>query len=556
MSQKDDLSKIEKKEKEWENKTLKDYIKEFPEREIVSELPKQRLYTPKNLGDFDYLRDLGFPGEYPYTRGKFPTMYRSRFWTEGLYSGYGRPEDANKRLKFLIGHGDNTVRIAYDLPTQLGYDSDHPLVEPEVGLIGVACSSLKDIEALFEGIPMDSVPIMGSINNPHIVLWSMYIAAAEKQGIPSHKLSGQVCTDFLHECIARGTYIFPPAASLRLSLDFVEYALKHIPDLIYEICGYTVREKGATAVQEAAYVVATGLFFIQSALERGIDIDDLHLYNWEFHLATHMDFFEEVSKCRALRRLWARLIKERFTPKNLQSMAIRLGPTSGGSNLTAQQAENNIVRVAIQLMATVLGGANFTKTSCYDEAYAIPTPKAHRISLMTQHIVAYESGITDVVDPLGGSYYVEALTNDMERRILDYVEKIEARGGILKVTESGWIQGEIARSGYERQREIEEGKRVVVGVNKFVVDEMPDFEIHRPDPTVAEEMKKRLVQLRQERDNHQVQRCLSEILKAAQGRDNLAPLILDAVKCYATLGEICGVFREVFGEYQQPTVKL
>jgi methylmalonyl-CoA mutase N-terminal domain/subunit len=544
------VREIEQKQQEWEETTVKEYVKDFPEKEILSDIPRRRLYTPNDLVDFDYMKDLGFPGEEPFTRGKFPTMYRSRFWTEGLYSGYGRPEDANKRMKFLLAQGDNTVRIAYDLPTQLGYDSDHPLAVPEVGQIGVACSSLQDIEKLFDGIPMDRVPIMGSINNPHIVLWAMYVAAAEKQGIASQQLSGQVVSDFINEYIGRGTYIFQPPGCLRLSLDFMEYATQHIPDIIYEICAYSIREKGSTAVQEAAYAIATGLYLIESALERGMAVDDLRLYNWELHLATHMDFFDEVAKCRALRRLWARIVKERFNPANPDSLAVRLGPTSGGSTLTAQQAENNIVRVAIQLLATVLGGGNFTKTSCYDEAYAIPTPKSHRISLMTQHVVAYESGIADVVDPLGGSYYVESLTNDMEKRIVDYLKKLEEKGGLLKAIETGWFQADIARAAYKRQKEIDDGKRVIVGVNKFVVDEMPDFEIHHPDHTVAEDMKGRLARLRQERDSGKVRECLSAIEKAAGAKENLFPFVLSAVKNHATLGEICAIFREVFGEYQ------
>jgi methylmalonyl-CoA mutase, N-terminal domain len=550
MFDKERILEIERKQKEWEETRVKEYVKDFPEREILSDVPHKRLYTPKDLEDFDYLRDLGFPGEAPFTRGKFPTMYRSRFWTEGLYSGYGRPEDANKRMRFLLAQGDNTVRIAYDLPTQLGYDSDHPLAVPEVGQIGVACSSLKDVERLFEGIPMDRIPIMGSINNPHIVLWAMYVAAAEKQGIESGQLSGVVVSDFLHEYVGRGTYIFQSEGCLRLSLDFMEYATRNIPDIIYEVCGYTIREKGSTAIQEAAYALATGLYLIESAVKRGMAVDDLRLYNWELHLAAHMDFFEEIAKCRALRRLWAKMVKERFNPQNPGSLAVRIGPTSGGSTLTAQQAENNIVRVAIQLLATVLGGGNFTKTSCFDEAHAIPTPKSHRISLMTQHIVAYESGITDVVDPLGGSYYVEALTNDMEKRIVDYLKKLEEKGGILKATESGWFQADIARSAYKRQKEIDEGKRVIVGVNKFVVDEMPDFETHRADPTVAEDMKGRLERLRQERDGDKVRASLAAIEKAARGKENLFPFVLAAVKNYATLGEICAIFRSLFGEYQ------
>lgn len=544
---------IKDRRRRWEETTLRDYVRSHPERKILSEPQRKRLYTPEDLEDFDYLEDLGFPGEEPYTRGKFPTMYRSRFWTEGLYSGYGRPEDANKRLKYLLGQGDNTIRLAYDLPTQLGFDADHSMAVAEVGQIGVSCSSLKDIEMLFDGIPMNRVPIMGSINNPHIVVWAMYVAAAEKQGLGAGELSGQVVTDFIQEYIGRGTYIFDSPGCQRLSLDFIEYATEHIPGLIFEINAYTVREKGSTAVQEAAYAIATGLFFVEAALQRGMKVDDIKLQNWEFHLAVHMDFFEEIAKCRAIRRLWARIIRQRYAPENPESLAIRIGPTSGGSTLTAQQPENNIVRVAIQLLATVLGGANFTKTSCYDEALAIPTPKSHRISLMTQHIVAHESGIADVVDPLGGSYFVESLTTEMEKRILAYVEEIEQRGGVLKATESGWLQGEIARAAYARQREVDSGERVIVGVNKFVVDEDLDIEVHRADPFVAQDMSRRLGELRQQRDDQAVRDALTALETAARGKDNLFPSVLHAVKCYATLGEICDVFRAVFGEYRHPT---
>jgi len=394
---------------------------------------------------------------------------------------------------------------------------------------------------------------MGSINNPHSILWAMHVAAAEKQGLNAGQLSGQVVTDFIQEYIGRGTYIFDSAGCQRLSLDFIEYATKQIPDLIFEINAYTVREKGSTAVQEAAYAIATGLFFVEAALQRGLKIDDLKLQNWEFHLAVHMDLFEEIAKCRALRRLWARMIKQRYAPSKPESLAIRIGPTSGGSTLTAQQPENNIVRVAIQLLATVLGGANFTKTSCYDEALAIPTPKAHRISLMTQHIVAYESGIADVVDPLGGSYFVESLTTEMEQRILAYVEEIERRGGMLRATESGWFQGEIALAAYKRQMEVDGGERVIVGVNKFVVDEDVDVEVHRTDPSVARDMGRRLAELRRTRDNRNVQDALIALEAAARREDNLFPSVLHAVKCYATLGEICDVFRAVFGEYRHAT---
>ena len=542
--------KIKKQQKEWEDTTLKQSLEAFPEREIFSELPKKRLYTPTDLADVDYLRDLGFPGEYPYTRGVHPTMYRSRLWRMAQYAGFGTPEDTNRRFKLLLEQGQSGVSLACDLPTQLGIDSDDPRVASEVGVIGVACPSLKEVETIFDGIPLDRIAIIGSIDHPHMILWSMYMAAAEKKGVTSDKLSGNVVSDCLQEYLGRGNYIFSPRGAMRMSLDFIEYGMKHIPRLSYQIAnGYSYRESGTTLVQEGAISLAVAISFIEAALKRGINIDDF-APRLAFNSALHMDFFDEIAKFRALRRLWARMLKERYGAQKPSSLRLSIGPGTGGSTFTAQQAENNIVRGTIEALAAILGGATYIHIAGFDEAHGIPSEKAATIGLRTQQILAYETGVADVVDPLGGSYYVEALTNKTEEEILEYLKKIEERGGMIKAIESGWMQGELTRSAYQKQKEIEEQKRIVVGVNKFVSPEKIAFEIHEADPKVVEEMKRRLERLRRERDNDAVQRCLKNVRQAAQGTDNLVPFVLEAVKSYATIGEICNTLKEVFGEYE------
>ncbi len=544
----EELAEIEKRQKEWEETTLRESLAKSPEREILSELPKQRLYTPKDVAHLDYLRDLGFPGEYPYTRGIHPTMYRSRLWGMAQYSGFGMPEDTNKRFKLLLSQGQTGVSLACDLPTQLGYDPDHPLAQTEVGVVGVSCPSLREVEAIFEDISLDKVSIRGSICHPHIVLWSMYMAVAEKQGVPVNKLSGNVHSDVLQEYLGRGAYIFPPEGAMRLALDFMEYGVRHIPRLSYQINAYTVRESGATLVQEGAYALATAIAFLEGGVKRGLGVDEL-APRLSFNSAVHMNFFEEVAKFRALRRLWARMLRERFRARNPSSLRLSIGPGTGGSTFTAQEPENNIIRATIEALAAVLGGVTYLHVAAFDEGHAIPTERSATLALRTQQIIAYESGVTEVVDPLGGSYYVEALTSEIEQQIARYLEEIESQGGIIKVIQSGWMQAEIARSAYQKQREIEEGKRVVVGVNKFASGQQPTFEIHRADPSVAEEMKRRVKRLREERDSRKVQRSLERLRQAAEGEQNLVPFVLEAVKSYATIGEICGVLRAVMGEY-------
>ncbi|MBW1803749.1 MAG: methylmalonyl-CoA mutase, partial [Deltaproteobacteria bacterium] len=432
---------------------------------------------------------------------------------------------------------------------QLGMDPDHPLAESEIGVVGVSCPSLKEVEMLFSGIPMDKVTVRGSINHPHIVLWSMYMAVAEAQGVPPEKMGGNVHWDCLNEYVGRGAYIFPPEGALRLTLDFAEFGLKNIPRLSYQVNAYTIRESGGTLVHEGAYAMATGMAFLDEAVRRGMDVDEF-APRLSFNHAIHMNFFEEVAKFRALRRLWAGIVRERYGAKNPSSARYRFGPGTGGSTFTAQEPENNIARATLESLAAVLGGATYLHTASYDEAYAIPTESTVRIALKPQLILAHESGVTEVVDPLGGSYYVESLTNDVEEKVRDYLTEIEKRGGIIETIKSGWFQNEIARAAHHKQMAFEEGKRVVVGVNKFVSDESPEFRIHRADPKVAEEMKRRVKRLREERDNRKVESCLAGLRKKAEGEDNLVPYVYEAVKSYATIGEICDVFRDVFGEYR------
>jgi methylmalonyl-CoA mutase, N-terminal domain len=549
MWDKERLSQIGKMRKKWEAGPLREAIEKSPERAICSEWPKKRIYTPEDLSRFDYLRDLDFPGNYPYTRGMHPSMYRSRLWDMAEYSGFGMPEETNRRWKFLLAQGQAGVSLACDLPTQLGYDPDNPLAASEIGVVGMSCPSLKEMEILFDGIPLDKVSIRGSINHPHIVLWAMYMAIAEKQGVPSKKMSGNVHWDCLNEYVGRGAYIFPPEGAMRIALDFLEYGLKHIPRLSYQVNAYTVRESGATLVQEGAYSLAAGSAFLDAALQRGIDVDDF-APRLSFNAAVHMNLFEEAAKFRALRRMWARILKEKYGAKNPASMRFRVGPGTGGSTFTSQEPENNIARAAIETLAAVLGGATYLHTASYDEAFAIPTEKSVRIALKTQMILAYESGVTEVVDPLGGSYYVESLTDEIEEKVTDYLKEIERNGGIIKAIESGWFQNEIAGSSFRKQKEIEEGKRVIVGVNKFVSDGEANFKLHRADRKVAAEMRRRVKRLKKERDSHKVIESLSTLRHAAEGKDNLVPFVEKAVKAYATIGEICDVLREVFGEYK------
>ncbi len=510
-----------------------------------------RLYTPADIENFDYQEDLGIPGEYPYTRGAQPTMYRGRLWTMRMYAGFATAEESNKRYKYLIEQGSMGLSVAFDLPTQIGYDSDHSLSEGEVGKVGVAIDSLADMEVLFDGIPLDKVSTSMTINAPASVLLAMYIAVGEKQGVSADKLRGTIQNDILKEYIARGTYIFPTEPSMRLITNIFEYCSKDVPKWnTISISGYHIREAGSTAAQEVGFTLADGIAYVDAAIKAGLDVDSF-APRLSFFFNAHNDLLEEIAKFRAARRLWAKIMKERFGAKNPNSMRLKFHTQTGGSTLTAQQPENNIVRVAIQTLAAVLGGTQSLHTNSKDEALALPTEDSVRVALRTQQVVAYESGVTNTVDPLAGSYYIEAKTKEIEDTAMEYIKKIDEIGGAPKAIDMGYIQQEIMDAAYQYQKEVESNDRIVVGMNKFQIEEEAPKGLLRVDPSVGELQKGNLAKLRAKRDNEAVTEKLEDLRKACEGDDNLMPLILDAVRAYATLGEICGVMREVFGEYQQ-----
>jgi methylmalonyl-CoA mutase N-terminal domain/subunit len=541
----------------WEATCLGKTLKRFPERQAEfkteSGIVAERVYTPEDL-ETDYLRDLGFPGDYPFTRGIQPTMYRGRFWTMRQYAGFGSAQETNARYKYLLGQGQTGLSVAFDLPTQIGYDSDDPIAEGEVGKVGVAISSLEDMESLFDGIPLDKVSTSMTINAPATVLLAMYIAVARKQGVAPNRLRGTVQNDILKEYIARGTYIYPPAPSLRLITDVFRYCKDEVPNWnTISISGYHIREAGSTAVQEVAFTLANAIAYVQAALGAGLEVDEF-APQLSFFFNAHNNLLEEVAKFRAARRLWARIMRERFGAQNPKSWMLRFHTQTAGSMLTAQQPENNVVRVALQALAAVLGGTQSLHTNSRDEALSLPTEEAVQIALRTQQIIAYESGVADSIDPLAGSYLVEAWTDEIEKRACDYIEKIDALGGALRAIEQGYIQREIQESAYRWQLAVDRGDKVVVGVNQFQTGEALTLDRMRVDPAVGEFQAARLQALRQRRKGDAVSAALSRLESGARGDDNLMPLILDAVEEYATLGEICGVMRRVFGEYQAPTL--
>jgi methylmalonyl-CoA mutase N-terminal domain/subunit len=508
------------------------------------------LYTPLDLKGRAYESHIGYPGDYPYTRGVQNTMYRGRLWTMRQYAGFSTAEESNKRYKFLLEQGTTGLSVAFDLPTQIGYDSDHALSQGEVGKVGVAIDSLADMEILFGGIPLDKVSTSMTINAPAAVLLAMYIAVAEKQGVSPDKLNGTIQNDILKEYVARGTYIFPPAPSMRLITDIFAYCSKDVPNWnTISISGYHIREAGSTASQEVAFTLADGIAYVDAAIKAGLDVDDFGP-RLSFFFNAHNDLFEEVAKYRAARRVWAKIMRERFGAKNPKSLMLRFHTQTGGSTLTAQQPDNNVVRVAIQALAAVLGGTQSLHTNSRDEALALPTEESVRIALRTQQIIAYESGAADTVDPLAGSYYVESLTDRIEEEALAYLKRIDDLGGAVRAIEQGYIQQEIQDAAYAYQMAIESGDRVVVGLNKFQVKEGPPKGLLRVDPSVGEGQVKKLKELRARRDNAAVKASLAALDKGAKGDENLMPLILDAVRKYATLGEVCDVLRGVFGEYR------
>ena len=530
------------------NASVEKAISRFPER---PNLPEQRLYTPLDIKDTDYAEEIGFPGMYPYTRGVQPTMYRGRFWTMRMYAGFSTAAESNKRYRYLIESGATGLSCAFDLPTQIGYDSDDPISEGEVGKVGVAIDSLADMEVLFDQIDLGKVSTSMTINAPASVLLAMYIAVAEKQGVPADQLKGTIQNDILKEYAARGTYIFPPRPSMRLITNIFEYCSKNVPKWnTISISGYHIREAGSTASQEIAFTIADGIAYCEAAIKAGLHIDDF-AGRLSFFWNAHNNVLEEVAKFRASRRVWAKVMKERFHAEKPKSMMLRVHTQTAGSMLTAQQPNNNIIRVALQTAAAVMGGTQSLHTNSRDEALALPTEESVMIALRTQQIVAYESGLADVIDPLAGSYYVEALTNKIEKEAWEYINKIDEIGGAVAAIEKGYIQKEIQDSAYKWQMDVESGAKTIVGVNKFQIEEEPPKGLLKVDASVGVAQCKRLADMKAGRDNDAVKAALTDLKAACQDEnENLMPHILNAVRTYATLGEICGVMREVFGEYE------
>ena len=518
-------------------------------------IPLERIYTPEDVNDVDYEKDLGFPGEYPYTRGVQPTMYRGRFWTMRQYAGFATAEASNERYRYLLSQGTTGLSVAFDLPTQIGYDSDHAMAQGEVGKVGVAIDSLADMEILFGDIPLDQVTTSMTINAPASVLLAMYIAVAEKNGIKPDALGGTIQNDILKEYIARGTYIFPPKPSMRLITDIFQFCSDSVPKWnTISISGYHIREAGSTAIQEVAFTLADGIAYVQAAIDKGQD-PNVFGKRLSFFFNSHNDFIEEVAKFRAARKVWGRIMKERFGVTDKSAQMLRFHTQTAGCTLTAQQPENNIVRVAIQTMAAVMGGTQSLHTNSLDEALALPTDKSVRIALRTQQIVAYESGITNTVDPFAGSYAVESLTKQIEEGAWEYIKKIDDLGGMMTAIERGYPQQQIQDAAYDYQRSIESGDQVVVGVNKFQINEDDSGrQLLRVDPSVGEGQVRKLRKMKEGRDNVKVKETLEAIRAAAKSTDNLMPKILEAVRVYATEGEICGVLREEFGEYKENVV--
>lgn len=542
----------------WEQRVLAPLTGSFPETRpgfrTASGLPVARLYGPDREASPGYLEELGFPGEYPFTRGVHPTMYRGRLWTMRQYAGFASAEESNRRYRFLLDQGQSGLSVAFDLPTQIGYDSDHPLSCGEVGRVGVAIDSLDDMELLFAGIPLDRVSVSMTINAPAAIILAMYVAVAEGQGVPLDRLEGTVQNDILKEYAARGTYIFPPGPSMRLVTDVFEYCYHHLPQWnTISISGYHMREAGSTAVQEVAFTLANAVAYVRAALAKGLDVNQFGP-RLSFFFSAHTDFFEEVAKFRAARRLWARLMREELGATNPKAWMLRFHTQTAGSTLTAQQPDNNVVRVTLQALAAVLGGTQSLHTNARDEALSLPSEESARLALRTQQIIAWESGVTSSIDPLGGAYWVEELTGAIEAQAREYIRRIETLGGAPAAIEAGYMQREIQESAYAYQREVEVGERKVVGVNAFTAAEEPPAGLWQVTPGVEERQRERLERLRRERDAARVRFCLEEVRRAAMGRDNLVPRFLDAVKARATLGELCDVLRSVFGEHRQPSV--
>ncbi|HCX90383.1 MAG: methylmalonyl-CoA mutase [Deltaproteobacteria bacterium CG_4_9_14_3_um_filter_44_9] len=548
----EDIEKIQEETKRWNKDCLGKHT--FRKCETDWGLEIKPLYTVDDTKDINYLEDIGFPGEYPFTRAPHPSMYLGKLWTMRQYSGYGTADETNKRYKYLLQQGQTGLSVAFDLPTQIGYDSDHSLSQGEVGKVGVAVDSLADMETIFNGLPLDKLSTSMTINAPAAILLAMYLAVAEKQGIGTEKLNGTIQNDILKEYTVRGTYIFPVGPSLRLITDIFEYCSKHVPKWnTINIAGYHMREAGATAVQEIAFTFADAIEYVNAGIKAGLRVDDFApRISWIFN--THNNFFEEIAKYRAARRLWAKIMKKRFGASDPRSWMFRFHTQTAGSALTAQQPLNNVVRVAFQTLAAVLGGAQSLASCSFDEALALPTEESVRLSLRTQQIIAHEIGVTDTVDPMGGSFYIESLTKKMEEKITDYIKRIDELGGAAAAIEKGYIQQEIQESAYRYQKEVESGKKVVVGMNSYQVEEPLPKGLLKVDTEVGAIQIKKLKELKTARDNQKVQSALLALRKTAEGYANLMPPIIEAVKAYATLGEICDVLREVFGEYEGTSV--
>jgi methylmalonyl-CoA mutase N-terminal domain/subunit len=544
------MTSIKEEKEKWETQKFKERKTQFT---TISGVPLDRVYTPADI-TIDYIDDLGFPGEYPFIRGVYNTMYRGRLWTMRQYAGFATAEESNKRYRYLLSQGQTGLSVAFDLPTQIGYDSDHPLAEGEIGKTGVAIDTLQDIEILFDKIPLDKVSTSMTINSPAAMLLAMYIVLAEKQGVPKEKIAGTIQNDILKEYIARGTYIFPPEPSMRIITDIFEYCSGNVPRFnTISISGYHIREAGSTAAQEVAFTLANAIAYVDAAVSAGLSVDTF-APRLSFFFNAHIDLFEEIAKFRAARRLWARIMKNRFHAKNFKSMLLRFHTQTAGCSLTAQQPENNIVRTTLEALAAVLGGTQSLHTNSMDEALALPSEKAVRIALRTQQILAHESGTANTVDPLAGSYFIEDLTNTIEEQAHNYIKKIDAMGGVLKAIETGFVQKEIQESSYTYQKNVESDQRTVVGVNQYTIDEEITIDLLKMDPEIEKKQKKLLKKVKETRDTKKVEEKLQDLRKAAETDQNVMPLIVEAAKQYATIGEMCDILRDVFGEYKPPTI--
>lgn len=547
-------SRVKAARERWGKEVLSPTLSKAPERrkrfESTSGKEIERLYTPLHLEDFDYLRDLGFPGEYPFTRGVQPTMYRGRFWTMRQYAGFGDARESNNRYRYLLDYGQTGLSVAFDLPTQMGYDSDSPMASGEVGKVGVAIDSLEDMEVLFDRIPLGKVSTSMTINSTAAILLAMYVAVGEKQGVPAERLNGTIQNDILKEYIARGTYIFPPVPSMRVITDIFAFCKDRVSRWnTISISGYHIREAGSTAAQEIAFTLANGIAYVQAAIDAGMSVDSF-ASRLAFFFNAHNAFLEEVAKFRAARRLWGRIMRERFKAKDPRSWMLRFHTQTAGSSLTAQQPDNNVVRVTIQALSAVLGGTQSLHTNSRDEALSLPTEDSVRIALRTQQVIAHESGAGDTVDPLAGSYCIEALTSALEREAAEYIEKIDRMGGVIRAIDAGYVQKEIQDAAYRYQQEIERKERIVVGMNDFTVAEEAPGKLLKVDPKIEKGQRKRLAELRRKRDNRTVRSALAALEKACRGKENVMPPILSAVRAYATIGEISDVMRGVFGVYR------